>query len=113
MSYPATSMTHDWMVTSIDQSDSSEAASAPPTVPPAHLLQKQHEQQFLLEKLLHTEQHQQLLERLLQDEDLQQQGEQLSMGAEFKLSAPLVVGEDIFMEEPDNDNESEWSLEIK
>ena len=38
---------------------------------------------------------------------------QMSMASEFRLSAPLVVGEDIFMEEPDNDNESEWSLEIK
>ena len=37
----------------------------------------------------------------------------MSMASEFRLSAPLVVGEDIFMEEPDNDNESEWSLEIK
>ncbi len=74
---------------------------------------QQEQQQFLFEKLLQTEQQQQLLERLLQDEEQRQQNEQLSMAAEFKLSAPLVVGEDIFMEEPDNDNESEWSLDIK
>ena len=35
------------------------------------------------------------------------------MSADYKMSAPLVVGEDIFMEEMDNDSESEWSLEIK
>jgi hypothetical protein len=35
------------------------------------------------------------------------------LAADFMMAAPLVVGEDIFMEEPDNDNESEWSLEIK
>jgi hypothetical protein len=35
------------------------------------------------------------------------------MSADYNISAPLVVGEDIFMEEMDNDNESEWSLEIK
>jgi len=36
-----------------------------------------------------------------------------SQDSEFRMLAPLVVGEDLFLEEPDNDNESEWSLDIK
>jgi hypothetical protein len=87
ISYPATSMaTPDWMVSSLDQSDSSGAASAPATVQQTLMLQKQlmqqqqeqqQQQQFLLEKLLQTEQQyhqqQQLLERLLQDDETQGQ----------------------------------------
>ena len=52
----------------------------------------------------------------IQQEQMAKRAELQSVGlmsADYKMSAPLVVGEDIFMEEMDNDSESEWSLEIK
>ena len=88
ISFPtASAMTsQDWMVNSLDLSDSATASSGSATVHQTLMLQKQlmqqqHEQQqqqqFLLEKLLHTEQQyhqqQQLLERLLQDDESQGQ----------------------------------------
>ena len=33
--------------------------------------------------------------------------------AELKMISPLVFGEELFDEDPDFDNESEWSIDIK